>query len=66
MTQQIIERCARCYGDVRGECIRVGRCIFAGSIGRNAILIELNPECAALAERRLTDDAGMFAEVKAA
>lgn len=22
------ERCANCYGDVRGECIRVGRCIF--------------------------------------
>lgn len=22
------ERCERCYGDVRGECIRAGRCIF--------------------------------------
>lgn len=23
-----MSRCDRCYGDVRGDCIRVGRCIF--------------------------------------
>lgn len=33
---------------------------------RNAILIELNPEYAALAQNRLSDDGGMFSEVMAA
>jgi DNA modification methylase len=33
---------------------------------RNAILIELNPEYAALAQSRLSDDGGMFSEVRAA
>jgi DNA modification methylase len=37
--------------------------LIADRLGRNAILIELNPEYIAMAERRLRDDAGMFAEV---
>ncbi len=40
--------------------------LVADRLGRDAILIELNPEYAALAERRIKGDAGMFAEVKAA
>lgn len=40
--------------------------LVADRLGRNAVLIELNPEYAAIAERRLTADAGLFAEVKAA
>ena len=37
--------------------------LVADRLGRDAILIELNPEYAALAEKRLHKDAGMFAEV---
>lgn len=37
--------------------------MVADQLGRNAILIELNPEYAEIARRRITDDAGMFAEV---
>lgn len=37
--------------------------LVADRLGRNAILIELNPEYAAMAERRIRGDAGMFAEV---
>lgn len=40
--------------------------LVADRMGRNAILIELNPEYAALAERRIVKDGGMFAEVTAA
>jgi DNA modification methylase len=40
--------------------------LVADRLGRNAVLIELNPEYAAIAERRLTGDAGMFAKVKMA
>lgn len=40
--------------------------LVADRLGRNATLIELNPEYAALAERRIRSDAGMFSEVKAA
>jgi DNA modification methylase len=40
--------------------------LVADRLGRDAILIELNPEYAAIAERRLNADGGMFAEVKAA
>ena len=36
--------------------------MVADRLGRNAILIELNPEYAAMAERRFRNDAGMFAE----
>lgn len=39
--------------------------LVADRLGRNAILIELNPEYAAMAERRIKDDAGMFAKVAA-
>jgi DNA modification methylase len=37
--------------------------LVADRLKRNAILIELNPEYAAMAERRIKDDAGMFAEL---
>jgi DNA modification methylase len=37
--------------------------MVADRLGRNAILIELNPEYAAMTERRIRNDAGMFAEV---
>jgi DNA modification methylase len=40
--------------------------LVADRLGRNAILIELNPEYAEIAERRLNADGGMFAEVMAA
>jgi DNA modification methylase len=39
--------------------------MVADRLGRNAILIELNPEYAAMAERRINADAGMFAKVAA-
>jgi site-specific DNA-methyltransferase (cytosine-N4-specific) len=39
--------------------------LVADRLGRNAILIELNPEYAAMAERRIRGDAGMFGEVQA-
>jgi len=37
--------------------------LVADRLGRNAILIELNPEYAAIAERRIKGDCPMFAEV---
>jgi DNA modification methylase len=40
--------------------------LVADRLGRNAILIELNPEYATMAERRIRGDAGMFAEVSTA
>lgn len=39
--------------------------LVADRLGRNAILIELNPEYAAMAERRLREDAGMFSDIAA-
>ena len=39
--------------------------LVADRLGRNAILIELNPQYAEMAERRLRDDAGMFAMIAA-
>jgi DNA modification methylase len=39
--------------------------LVADRLGRNSILIELNPEYAAMAERRIKNDAGMFACVAA-
>jgi DNA modification methylase len=38
--------------------------LVADRLGRDAILIELNPEYAAMAERRINSDAGMFAKVQ--
>lgn len=38
--------------------------MVADRFGRNAIIIELNPENAAMAEHRIRGDAGMFAEVQ--
>lgn len=38
--------------------------IVAQSLERNAILIELNPEYAAMAERRIRGDAPMFADIQ--
>lgn len=40
--------------------------LVADRLGRAAILIELNPEYAAMATQRINDDAPMFAEVTAA
>lgn len=40
--------------------------LVADRLGRNAILVELNPQYAALAQERLSADAGLFAEVGAA
>jgi DNA modification methylase len=37
--------------------------LVADRLGRNAILIELNPEYADMAERRIKNDAGMFADM---
>jgi len=37
--------------------------MVADRLGRDAILIELNPEYAAMAERRIRKDAGMFASI---
>lgn len=39
--------------------------LVADRMGRDAILIELNPEYAEMAERRITNDAGLFASVDA-
>lgn len=39
--------------------------LVADKLGRNAVLIELNPEYAAMAERRIRGDCPMFAEVEA-
>ena len=39
--------------------------LVADRLRRNAILIELNPDYAAMAERRIRGDAGLFAEVAA-
>jgi DNA modification methylase len=38
--------------------------LVADRLGRDCILIELNPDYAAMAERRIRGDAGMFAEVQ--
>lgn len=38
--------------------------LVADRLGRSAVLIELNPEYAAMAERRIRNDAGMFADVQ--
>lgn len=38
--------------------------LVADRLGRNAILMELNPEYAAMARRRIDGDAGMFAAVQ--
>jgi len=39
--------------------------LVADRLGRNAFLIELNPDYAVMAERRIRGDAGLFAEVLA-
>jgi DNA modification methylase len=40
--------------------------LVADRLGRNATLIELNPEYCTMAERRVTKDAGLFAQVATA
>lgn len=40
--------------------------MVADRLGRNAILIELNPEYAAIAKRRIEKDSGLFADVREA
>ena len=39
--------------------------LVADRLGRDCIGIELNPQYAAMARRRIEDDAGMFAQVAA-
>lgn len=39
--------------------------LVADRLGRNAVLVELNAEYAEMAQRRISNDAGMFAEVSA-
>ena len=39
--------------------------LVADRLKRNAILIELNPDYAAMAKRRIKQDAGLFAQVEA-
>jgi DNA modification methylase len=39
--------------------------LVADRLGRDAVLIELNPEYAEMARRRIADDAGMFGQVAA-
>ena len=41
-------------------------CLVADQLQRNSVMIELNPEYAKLAERRITGDAPMFTEVSCA
>ena len=51
-------------GTVRSPCYSPGTTgLVADRLGRNAILIELNPEYAEMARRRITNDAPLFAEV---
>jgi DNA modification methylase len=38
--------------------------LVADRLGRNAILIELNPEYVAMIDRRISADAGMFADIR--
>ena len=45
----------------RAKC--AGRIAISDRLGRNAILIELNPEYAEMARRRIERDAGLFASV---
>lgn len=53
-------------GDYYGDKIFVTASGGIGfNVGRNCIGIELNPEYAAMAERRIRSDAGMFADVEA-
>jgi DNA modification methylase len=40
--------------------------LVADRLGRDCIGIEINPEYAAIAERRIAGDAGMFADIEAA
>lgn len=39
--------------------------LVADRLGRDALMIELNPEYVAMAQRRIAADAGMFAEIVA-
>ena len=40
--------------------------LVADRLGRNAILVELNPAYTDMARRRIEDDAGLFAQLEAA
>jgi DNA modification methylase len=64
----LIEPCIKAGCSVRGVVLdpfggagTTG--LVADRLGRDAILIELNPEYAAIAERRIKSDAGMFSDV---
>lgn len=71
MAAEIARRCIVCSTEPGGMVLDP----FAGAgttglvadrLGRNAILIELNPTYTAMTERRLRADAGMFAALEAA
>lgn len=70
MPAELARRCIVCSSsegdtilDPFGGAATTG--MVADRVGRNAVLIELNPDYAAMAERRIKSDAGMFAEVNA-
>jgi len=68
MADEIVRRCIVCSSrpgdtilDPFGGAGTTG--LVADQLGRNAVLVELNPEYATIAARRITRDAGMFADV---
>lgn len=68
MPPDLAERCIKA-GSAKGDTIldpfggAGTTALVADRLGRNATIIELNPEYAALARERVTADAGMFAHV---
>lgn len=70
MPDEVARRCILAGSPVKGVILdpfggagTVG--LVADRLNRNAILIELNPEYIAMAERRICGDAGLFAQVEA-
>jgi DNA modification methylase len=71
MTPEIARRCIVCSSsegdtilDPFGGAGTTG--LVADRLGRSAVLIELNPEYAEIARRRISDEQGMFANVSVA
>lgn len=67
--QALVEPCIKAGCPAGGTVLDpfAGVCttlLVADKLGRNGIGIELNPEYAAMAERRITDDCPLFAEVE--
>lgn len=68
MPEELARRCIACStdeGDLVLDCFGGAGTtgLVADRVGRHAILIELNPKYAAIAERRLRADGGMFTTV---